>query len=556
VVSVARDPRPLAERWRPHRLDEFVGNARARYELRTWASRWAAGSPPALRAAVLSGPPGVGKTSAALALAEELGWTVVEMNASDARNESALDAVAGRASITHTLSATHDPRRPARALILLDEADCLTGRLTETPRATPEPAPLPDFLRGRYGAIAALNDAWGLGRAPRTTPFGSWADVPRTPGRSAWAKLPAAARDLDEWRSVGAKHDVSDRGGLAAIARLVRATRQPVVLTVNDDRSLIRYSPVFRSGVARIRFYPIGPSEIAQRLTAVARGERIALADGAIDAIVRRAQGDLRAAMNDLEAVAAVPAGPLQLSLLGTRDVTVDLGLVAAELLSSARYYRATEIRGRIDATPDDLLPWVEENIPRFAPDAVHREAAFRTLAAAELLLARARRWRVYGLWSYASELLTGGVSLTVRDAPVPIGSNASFPQFLGEMGRSRSARAVRDSLSAKVGARLHASRRKSREAFVPMLEGVFLAARGAHAGPALRRTARLLVRELELTPEELGYLLAIDPGSTDVAEWFTDDPESASGPAPGAKAKGSSEPRRVQRSLAEFGAR
>ncbi len=93
---MAHEPRlPLAERLRPLRLDDVIGNARARSELQAWADRWKEGTPPTLRAAILMGPPGVGKTSSALALANDLGWSAVEMNASDARNEAAIERVAG-----------------------------------------------------------------------------------------------------------------------------------------------------------------------------------------------------------------------------------------------------------------------------------------------------------------------------------------------------------------------------------------------------------------------------------------------------------------------------
>ncbi len=560
------DRRPLADRLRPQHLNDLVGNARARFELKTWGERWQSGLPAGLRAAVLIGPPGVGKTTAALALASDLGWSVVEMNASDARNETAIDEVAGRASITHTLSDVPYRGDRSRALILLDEADCLTGRLTETPRPAAEPISLREFLRGRYGTIDALNSAWGLGTTGRTKPFAGWDDVPRSPGNAAWARLAAARGDLAEWKRAGRPRDLSDRGGLGAITRLVRTTRQPVVLTVNDDRSLTRYSTVFRSSAARIRFYPIRDAEIAQRLRGIVTSERLSVVEGAIDAIVRRAHGDLRAALNDLDAIAPIPAGPLQLSVLGTRDVTSDLALLTAELLSSARFYRSTEVRDRLDATPDDLLPWVEENLPRFAPDPRHRDDAFRTLAAAEGFLALARRWRVYGLWSYASELLSGGVSLALRDAPVPIGSNAAFPQFLSDMGRSRSSRAVRDSLAAKVGSRFHVSRRKTRELFLPFLEGLFLSARGRRVDPALRRTARAIVKELELTPEETAYLLETEAESPAVEELFR--PETTVAAPPSRKGAGNvpeddaeslhrktgdAEPRSGQRSLSDF---
>ncbi len=575
------DPRTLAERVRPSSLRDLVGNPQAVDALRSWAKGWQQpGRRPRFRAAILEGPPGVGKTTAAEALARDLGWGLVEMNASDARNRAAIERVAGRAAVSNGFSESGellDGRRGRHLLILLDEADCLFARDTDATAAAPAPTPsLREFLRARYGSVEALAAAWGLGRPGAPPPFASWEAVPATSTRGAAFRLPAAARDAADWSQSRSRPDLTDRGGLGAIAQLVRDTRQPIVLTVNDPRALARYSPVFRFAATRIRFHPLREEDVRGVVRRVALGQHIALATTALDALVRRSQGDLRAALNDLDALSAVPPGPGQDALLGARDLPSDFYEITHEIFEHPRVYRSVEIRNRLDATPDDLIGWVEENLPRATRDPAPRLRGFSRLAESDLLLSRARRYRVYGLWSYASELLTGGVGLALAGPGSVPPEPVAFPQAIAEMGRTRLLRATRASVLAKAGRMLHTSRRKSVEAWWPFLETVFRPA--VPEGKRKERLALLgrLVPALGLSAEEVALLSRAGPGDPAVVELLpapepTEEagessgggPEEAPGrppaepaPPPAAAPEPSperTERKRVQRRLAEF---
>lgn len=119
-----------AERHRPKSLSEIVGNEPAVQSICRWAESWRKGVPRA-KALVLKGEPGTGKTSAALALAQDMNWDYIEMNASDHRNAASIRKVAGAGSMAQTFAPTGEflsSFEGKRKLVILDEADNLFGR--------------------------------------------------------------------------------------------------------------------------------------------------------------------------------------------------------------------------------------------------------------------------------------------------------------------------------------------------------------------------------------------------------------------------------------------
>ncbi len=369
------------EKYRPRSLRDLVGNPAAVSELERWALAWQKGDPDR-RAAILYGPPGTGKTSAALALAADMGWTVVEMNASDKRNAEAVRGTALRGALTQTFSSTGEfltTARGGRKLLLLDEADNLLGR--------------------------------------------------------------------------------EDSGGIGAIVETIRATGQPVILIANDYYGLTRRSSALKGLSRSIHFQTIHPSSVKTVLTKIAKDEGVTVPEPVIDYIAEHADGDLRSAVNDLELVARgeVEITPRSLDAIGRRDRESTVYDALGVILRTQDARRARDSARSLDESPEDLVLWIDENLPADyrQPDDLQR--AYRALSRADIYLARAGRRKQYGLWAYASEMMTAGVALARRGRYG--GGRYGFPMWLVKQSRSRARRAVRASLAGKLGRRLHTSR-------------------------------------------------------------------------------------------------
>merc|ERR1719402_1924999 len=85
------------------------------------------------KCSLLSGPPGVGKTTTAYLVCKELGYDVVEMNASDTRSKKLLQT-----SVADTLNTTsvsnlvdggsnHNNKVTSKRVLLMDEVDGMAG---------------------------------------------------------------------------------------------------------------------------------------------------------------------------------------------------------------------------------------------------------------------------------------------------------------------------------------------------------------------------------------------------------------------------------------------
>jgi replication factor C large subunit len=105
------------EKYRMKSIDGFFGNERERHIVIDWLSHWVKGSKPLL----MMGPPGTGKTSFVKSIAKYFDYDLVELNASDLRNKSNLEALIMPILVNSSLFGK-------RLILFLDEIDGISGR--------------------------------------------------------------------------------------------------------------------------------------------------------------------------------------------------------------------------------------------------------------------------------------------------------------------------------------------------------------------------------------------------------------------------------------------
>ncbi|KAJ2098072.1 DNA replication factor C complex subunit Rfc1 [Coemansia sp. RSA 922] len=85
------------EKYKPTKLKDLCGHKTSATEILQWLNVWASGSIPNERAVLISGPPGIGKTTTAHLVAKLAGFDVLELNASETRSKNALKDILGSA---------------------------------------------------------------------------------------------------------------------------------------------------------------------------------------------------------------------------------------------------------------------------------------------------------------------------------------------------------------------------------------------------------------------------------------------------------------------------
>jgi len=123
-----------ADKYKPERIDDLVGNNGLIMKVKSWLENWntCLESEKVKRAVLITGPPGIGKTTTAMILAKELGYEAIVTNASDTRNVSSLQELLktnDNKSIASFMSFTKNPvpETPKKLLYIMDEIDGMSS---------------------------------------------------------------------------------------------------------------------------------------------------------------------------------------------------------------------------------------------------------------------------------------------------------------------------------------------------------------------------------------------------------------------------------------------
>lgn len=272
--------------------------------------------------ALIVGQTGVGKTSTVHAIAKELGYDLLEINASDNRDAASLDNLLGNS--LRQMSLFMKPR-----LLFVDEIDGLSG--------------------------------------------------------------------------------MEDRGGVNKLAELLEKPNVGIIMSANsieDDKfkKIKKLSQI-------INFEPVQKNDIIAILEKICNKEQLIFDKTTLSSLARRCNGDLRAALIDLQVSSAID-NRLNIMDLDDREPTDAIQTAMLLIFKTRKIDICHNAFDNVDIDLNECMLWMDQNIPEEYLDPADIYRAYNALSKADLFRGRIMKWQYWRFLVYQSFYLTAGVAL------------------------------------------------------------------------------------------------------------------------------------------------
>ncbi len=267
---------------------------------------------------------------------------------------------------------------------------------------------------------------------------------------------------IDELESI-------DAGSLTRIIELIKKSKIPVLLIAIDMWE--QKFKFLRSYCEKIEFKKLSKRDISKELIRILNSEGIKFEQEVIESIVKNAEGDLRAAINDLETVCA---GKKEIKkedvTLEQRDLRKNVFEALQKIFKSDFSPELLDVFRVSNIDLNTGIMWLSENICSEYRIPKEIAQAFDYLSRSDVFLARIRKRQYWRFYTYANILSTAGINISKEKTNLRF-TRYAFPSKLLKLSKSKDMRKLMKSISSKIAPKLHVSSDIFLKEYIPMLK-------------------------------------------------------------------------------------
>ncbi|MEM4662906.1 MAG: replication factor C large subunit [Candidatus Diapherotrites archaeon] len=243
---------------------------------------------------------------------------------------------------------------------------------------------------------------------------------------------------------------VQDKGGAEAISKIIKESRNPVILTANDiyeNKKLVQV----RANCELIKMDRVAYTSILSLLIKICTSENIPFEESALEILAKESSGDVRAAILDLQTLSL--AGKItveNVKKLSYREREQNIFNVLALILRAKTFKEVRVARAQSDVDDEMLSAWVSENIP-LQYDSADVANAMVQISLSDVFEGRIAKRQYFGLKRYVSDLAIA-CSVLSRSKDYHGWVKYQFPKIISELSLSTQQRAIKKSICKKIG--------------------------------------------------------------------------------------------------------
>ena len=278
-----------------------------------------------------------------------------------------------------------------------------------------------------------------------------------------------------------------DKGGISELLSLIEETKYPIIITANDIWKKI-LSPL-RKKAELVQIKEIPYSAIKDLMIEILRSENKILDSNAVVKITINANGDLRAAINDLQTAADLE--DLSETEFSERNKETDIFNALKKIFKNKASEEMLGIFDSVNLSLDEIMLWIEENIP-YEYKGEELAKAYNRLSRADIFKGRIYKQQYWRFLVYENILLSYGISASKQN-PRQGFTNYKKPTRILKIWLSNQKNFKKKSISQKYAHYVHIGEKRAMSEF-PLIRNII-------------KSNEKIQKELKLTDEEIEYL-------------------------------------------------